>query len=102
MICVSFGLDSTGELAEACSYLLASCLATTEASHQKQNVTIDSAFLLLTPLFFPEFLGSNDKGMAARAYIGGRDPVAPGVGDSPLSFFSAMDLVANLKKKNYT
>ena len=50
--------------------------------------------------------------MAARAYIGGRDPVAPGVGDrplspvgggatAPLSFFSAMDLVANLKKKNY-
>ena len=44
-----------------------------------------AAFLLLTPLFFPEFLGSNDKGMAARAYIGGRDPVAPGVGDRPLS-----------------
>ena len=49
--------------------------------------------------------------MAARAYIGGRDPVAPGVGDRPLSpvggdrppfiFFSAMDLVANLKKKIY-
>ena len=59
------------------------------------------------------------KGMAARAYIGGRDPVAPpngrqapvapGVGDRPLSpvggatgpFFFARDLVANLKKKNY-
>ena len=49
--------------------------------------------------------------MAARAYIGGRDPVAPPTGDRPLSpvggatdpllFFSAMDLVANLKKKNY-
>jgi hypothetical protein len=69
-----------------------------------------AAFLLLTPLFFPEFLGSNDKGMAARAYIEGRDPVAPGVGDRPVSpvggrqapfhFFSVMDLVANLKK-NY-
>src|SRR6185295_8265524 len=42
-----------------------------------------AAFLLLTPLFFSEFLGSNDKGMAARAYIGREDPVAPGVGDGP-------------------
>ena len=59
--------------------------------------------------------------MAARAYIGGegpccppnerQDPVAPGVGDRPLSpigvggdmpLFFARDLVANLKKKNYT
>ena len=48
--------------------------------------------------------------MAARAYIGRRDPVAPGVGDRPLSpvgggdrplalFFLSRDLVANLKKK---
>ena len=44
--------------------------------------------------------------MAARTYIEGRDPVAPGVGDRPLSpvggdrtFFFAKDLVANLKKK---
>ena len=35
--------------------------------------------------------------MAASAYIGGGDPVAPGVGDRP--FFSARDLVVNLKKK---
>ena len=48
--------------------------------------------------------------MAARAYIGREDPVAPGVGDRPLSpvgapslhFFFARDLVANLKKINYT
>ena len=48
--------------------------------------------------------------MAARAYIGGGDPVAPGVGDRPLSpvgwatcpFFFDRDLVTNLKKKNYT
>ena len=44
-----------------------------------------AAFLLLSPLFFSEFLVSNDKGMAARAYIGREDPVAPGVGDRPLS-----------------
>ena len=42
-----------------------------------------AAFLLLTPLFFPEFLGSNDKRMAARAYIGERDPVARWGGDRP-------------------
>jgi len=35
-----------------------------------------AAFLLLTPLFFSEFLGSNDKGMTARAYIGWEAPVA--------------------------
>ena len=55
------------------------------------------------------------KGMTARAYIGGRDlratgpcrpwggrqaPVARWVGDRP--FFFARDLVANLKKKNYS
>ena len=56
------------------------------------------------------------KGMAARAYIGGRDPVAPPTGDRPLSLlgwatgpcrplggrqalFFARDLVANLKEK---
>ena len=37
------------------------------------------------PSFFSKFLGSNDKGMAASAYIGREDPVAPGVGDRPLS-----------------
>ena len=37
------------------------------------------------PSLFSEFLGSNDKGMAARAYIGGGDPVAPEVVDRPLS-----------------
>ena len=45
--------------------------------------------------------------MAARAYIGGGDPVAPPTGDRPLSplplgdmlLFFARDLVANLKKK---
>ena len=45
--------------------------------------------------------------MAARAYIGGGDPVAPPTGDrgmSPLGwatgpFFFARDLIANLKKK---
>ena len=59
--------------------------------------------------------------MAARVYKKGRTlsppngrqaPVAPGVGDRPLSpvgggrdrppFFFSRDLVANLKKKNYT
>ena len=49
--------------------------------------------------------------MAARAYKRGGDPVAPGVGDRPLSpvgggdrlpFFLSRDLFANLKKKNYT
>ena len=47
------------------------------------------------------------KGMTARAYIGGRDPVAPGGGPlssvggatGPLAFFLPRDLVANLKKK---
>ena len=44
--------------------------------------------------------------MTARVYIGGRDPVAPGVGDRPLSPvggatgpFFFRDLIANLKKK---
>ena len=40
-----------------------------------------AAFLLLTPLFFSEFLGSNDKGNGGEWWpgfkIGGRDPVAP-------------------------
>ena len=58
-----------------------------------------AAFLLLTPLFYPEFLGSNDKGNGGEWWpgfkIGGRDPVAPpngrqdpvapGVGDRGLS-----------------
>ena len=39
------------------------------------------------PSLFSEFLGSNDKGMAARAYIGREDPVAPGVGDRPPCIF---------------
>ena len=38
------------------------------------------------------------KGMAARTYIGGRDPVAPPNGRQA-PFFFARDLVANLKKK---
>ena len=55
------------------------------------------------------------KGMAARTYIGGRDPVAPpngrqapvapGMGDSFFNgrqvFFFARGLVANLKKKKH-
>ena len=51
-----------------------------------------AVFLLLTPLFFPEFLGSNDKGnggygiyRACRPRGGRQAPVAPGVGDRPLS-----------------
>ena len=73
-----------------------------------------AAFFLLTPLFFSEFLGSNDKGNGGEWWpgvkIGGRDPVAPGVGDRGLSppngrqaptFFFSRDFVANLKKKNY-
>ena len=45
------------------------------------------------------------------AYGGGGAPVAPGVGDRPLSpvgggdsppFFFSRDFVANLEKKNYT
>ena len=77
-----------------------------------------AVFLLLTPLFFPEFLCSNDKGnggiwqaqmakgMAAREYTGpcrprgGRQvPVARWEGDRAFFF---RDLIANLKKKNYT
>ena len=60
------------------------------------------------------------KGMAARAYKKGGDPVAPPTGDRPCRprggrqapvarwagdkppFFFSRDLVANLKKKNYT
>ena len=49
------------------------------------------------------------KGMTAYGDLGGGDPVAPPTGDRPLSpvagatgpLFSR-DLVANLKKKNYT
>ena len=40
-----------------------------------------AAFLLLTPLFFSEFLGSNDKGNGGEWWpgfkIGGRESVAP-------------------------
>ena len=62
-----------------------------------------AAFLLLTPLFFSEFLDSNDKGMAARAYIGREGPCRPlGGATGPLAFFLAWDLIANLKKKKYT
>ena len=66
-----------------------------------------AAFFLLTPLFFSEFLGSNDKGNGGKWWpgfkIGGMDPVAPqrATGPcrpSPLFFFSR-DFVANLKKK---
>ena len=59
-------------------------------------------FLLFTPLFFPEFLASNDKGMAARAYIGGKGPcrpwggrqapVARWGGDRPLFFWPGTSL----------
>ena len=82
-----------------------------------------AAFLLLTPLLFSEFLGSNDKGNGGEWWpgfkIGGRDPVAPPTGDRTLSplgwatgacrplggrqaplFFFSRDFVANLKKKN--
>ena len=48
-----------------------------------------AAFLLLTPLFFSEFLGSNDKGNGGEWWpgfkTGGRDPVAPPTVDRPLS-----------------
>ena len=82
-----------------------------------------AGFLLLTPLLFPEFLGSNDKGNGCEWWpgfkIGGREPVAPPTGDRGLSplgwatgacrplggrqtpfFFFSRDFVANLKK-NY-
>src|SRR6185436_18007134 len=40
-----------------------------------------AAFLLLTPLFFSEFLGSNDRGNGGKWWpgfkTGGRAPVAP-------------------------
>ena len=52
---------------------------------QVRNSTEFRRFSSPHPLFFSEFLDSNDKGMAARAYIGREDPVAPGVGDRPLS-----------------
>ena len=53
------------------------------------------------PSFFSEFLGSNEKGMAARAYIGreATDPVARWRGDRPPP--PARDLFANSKKKVY-
>ena len=54
-----------------------------------------AAFLLLTPLFFSEFLGSNDKWNG-----GGGDLVARWGGDRP-PFFFFRDFVANLKKKKY-
>ena len=41
-------------------------------------------FSLLTPLFFSEFLGSNEKGMEARAYIGWENPCRPLGGRQPL------------------
>src|SRR6185503_17268849 len=55
-----------------------------------------AGFLLLTPLFFSEFLGSNDKGNGGewwprfktgpcRPPNGRQGPVAPGVGDRGLS-----------------
>ena len=50
-----------------------------------------AVFLLLNPLFFPEFLASNDKenGCIWRpgrpGLIRGGDPVAPPTGDRPLS-----------------
>ena len=81
-----------------------------------------AVFLLLTPLFFPNFLGSNDKGnggiwqaqMTKRPLSphgwatgpcrprGGRQaPVARWGGDRPPLFFFSRDFLANLKKKNY-
>jgi len=39
------------------------------------------------PSLFSKFLDSNDKRMAARAYIGREDPVAPEVGDMPSFHF---------------
>ena len=84
-----------------------------------------AAFLLLTPLFFPKFLGSNDKGNGGewrpglksgegtlsppqlatgpcRPWGGRQGPVARwgwGGATGPLFFF-CRDFVANLKKKN--
>ena len=63
-----------------------------------------SHYYFSSPLFFSEFLVSNDKGNGGEWWpgfkIGGKDPVAPPTGDRPLFFFSS-DFVANLKKKNY-
>ena len=56
-----------------------------------------TAFLLLTPLFFLEFLGSNDKGDGGQGLYRALSPL----GGRQAPFF-ARDLVANLKKKNYT
>src|SRR6185503_9857553 len=42
-----------------------------------------AAFLLLTPLFFSEFLGSNDKGNGGPGLK--QNPVAPPTGDRGLS-----------------
>ena len=54
------------------------------------------------PSLFSKFLGSNDKRMAAKTYIGAEGPCRPWGGrQAPLHFFFARDLVANLKKKNY-
>ena len=50
------------------------------------------------PSLFSEFLGSNDKGMAARAYIGHRDPVAPEVGDRPLPPFF-LNFLAQMRRE---
>ena len=52
-----------------------------------RNSTELRRFSFPHPSFFSEFLGSNDKGMATRAYIGREDPVAPGVGDRPPCIF---------------
>ena len=69
--------------------------------------------------FFSKFLGSNHKGNGGirrgrgpcRPLNGRQAPVAPGVGDRPLSpvggatcppFFFSRDFVANLERKNYT
>ena len=59
------------------------------------------------PSIFSEFLGSNEKGMEARAYIGWETPVARGGGrQAPVAHWRgdmppppARDLFANSKKK---
>ena len=56
-----------------------------------------AAFLLLTPLFFPEFLGSNDKGNGGQQEEGTCRPPQRATG--PPAFFLPRDLLANLKKK---
>ena len=58
-----------------------------------------AAFLLLTPLFFSEFLvqflGLNEKGMETRTYIGWETPVTREGGRATGPLPPARDLFAN-------